>query len=193
MTYTKYTWVSGSTLTAARMNNLETQYDQVAGSFYDKYSTASTGTVLLSLGATGTYSSGVVGVHALIYIPPGVEMSRFELSYTGKCGTTNLQRAGLFRTLSYTTVHTAYPNFTERAIAYTEVGYSTHSTGEIAKMCFSAMGGDVISFEVSNPQTTTLWIWDMKLCATSTTITTPIPQNMFYRSTALNATPSTAS
>lgn len=193
MTYTKTNWVSGSTLTAARMNNLELQYDAVAGSFYDKYSTASTGTTLVSLGATGTYSSGIVGTHAVIYIPNGVEMSRFELSWTGKGGTTALQRVGAFRIGSFTTVHSDYVNFQDRALAYTAAGYATQSTGEIVKICFSAQGGDAIAVEASNPQTTTLWIWDLKLCATSTTITTPIPKNLFMRSTAINATPSTAS
>ena len=78
MVYTATTWVSGDVITAARLNNLEGQFDDAYG--YIRYSTASTGTVLINL--PGTYdSTGTVGQWiTTIMVPVNVQKSRVEVS-----------------------------------------------------------------------------------------------------------------
>jgi hypothetical protein len=82
MVYTSNNWLSGDVITAAKINNLETQYTQSKLSFIERFSTASTGTRVFSLFPTSqAFAAPADYVLGHLYMPTHWQKSKFEFSF----------------------------------------------------------------------------------------------------------------
>lgn len=175
MVYTSQSHLSGSTITAAHANNWEEQYSEIKKTYFDRFSTASTGTTLLSVASTYTYLTLTTMTHMSFLIPPGVQKSRFELSVTQRRGSTlggtiqifvvpgNAPFAG-YGAANYST-YVTLPYSASFAVSNT-----TAAAGASTSIGFTAWGGGLWTIAYSNPTSTDFFIWNTKISATSTTL-----------------------
>jgi hypothetical protein len=164
MAYTSNNWLSGDVITAAKINNLETQYTAVKNTYLARYSTASTGTRLMSI--TSTLAALSTQTQVFFYVPEGVQKSRFELSANILSATSavftylDLYRGGL-PALGYTITvgSSAYVvRLFNNTTAYaTKTGSFTAQGGEmltIGTVAMGAAGGSITNIYISGTSTT---------------------------------------
>ena len=182
MAYSPTTWLSGSTITTALINNLETQYDQIKKTYMDKFSTASTGTMLMNITTTQTFLSGYNGTILYFAIPGGWQQSRLELSITGKNAGTGNSRVYLFPSrhpyLFATNLSYGYPPMHTDATVLTSyaslIAFTiTTNTGTTANT-FACRGGEYFNIGYESTTGGESTIWNIRLSGTSTTITDAI-------------------
>jgi hypothetical protein len=171
MAYSSNSHLGGAVITAAHAENWETQYSQIKATYMDRFSTASTGTTLLSCASTFSVIGGAYIPLMYFPIPPGIQKSRFEFSITGYyssgIGAGNQGNVYLVRgepVTAYTTVPYQYA-------AYIGSSWSTGAAGMTKTTGFTAYGGEWISVMVYNAYTTNFLAWNIKISGTSTTIT----------------------
>jgi len=171
MVYSATTWLSGSTIT-------ETQYAEIKATYMDKYSTASTGTSLLNITSTQTFTSPFFGTLLYFMIPPGVQQSRLELSITGvNAGGGNAylylypsrqSYLGIKQAIGTIPPHDIVDNYPQYGAILTF--NVTTNTGTTANT-FSCMGGEYFNIGYINQTSGNATAWNIRLSGTSTTIT----------------------
>jgi hypothetical protein len=169
MAYTSEDWTSGEVITAAKINNLETQYSQIKATYFDKFSTASTGTSLMAVTSTSAYAT-LSSNFIHIAVPPGIQQSRFELSVTG-------QSLSTIPTATYVILVRGLMESTHRTVAagldyagYVWSTWTTAAAGQVKTTGFSAMGGEWLTLYTYNPTSTTFNLWNIKISGTSTAL-----------------------
>lgn len=167
MVYTPTTWVAGDVITAALLNNLEAQYNNsFTDSYYVRYSTASTGTELLSLGST--YSPGGYDPTFIAYVvvPERVMQSRLELSADIKViGESSLgANCELYRSNGFETNAELLDTTPFASVNSGTIAYLTKTTG------FSIRGGDRFVIMGRYLGGHTSYITNIKISGTTTTV-----------------------
>ena len=188
--YSSHDWVSGSTITAARINNLETQYQCARDTFFEKFSTASTANNLFLYETTMTFAGPSMDNAMWINIPIGIQLSRFELAFTAQHLGGGAARGFLFHSVKPES--TSYTEWQARTIGWTNTVASTAGAGTTITTVFSANGGDRLCLAFYNAGATDLKVWNVKISGTSTTIDTVPPQDWFRYATVVTAAPSTS-